>query len=298
MPGQHAKVNCSICQKAMRSDSLKRHMKTHKDILNLTDSELQKELQLRHTMKCEMDEKRQRVAETARNLGVSIPDEVKDSKTDNKSHVRDQLLTLNQIYLQKVELGEEISRVLSEGEVHEECLTQEYKYALELYKQHEKRIDVKAVILRPWQRDAFKLLQQPPNDRTVVWIYDERGNIGKSWFQNYVEAYYGRSRIFRCDLRTKHKDVCHILKNRSLSTVDIFLFNDTRSIVTDTKVVYRILEDIKDGAATASKYDTKVVKFKTPNQVVVFSNTIPEKKNLSIDRWQIFRTSTDGLIEM
>ena len=46
-----------------------------------------------------MDEKRQRVAETARNLGVSIPDEVKDSKTDDKSHVRDQLLTLNQIYL-------------------------------------------------------------------------------------------------------------------------------------------------------------------------------------------------------
>ena len=36
--------------------------------------------------------------------------------------------------------------------------------------------------------------------------------------------------------------------------------------------IYRVLEDIKDGAATTSKYDSKVIKFKTPNIVMVFSN--------------------------
>ena len=39
--------------------------------------------------------------------------------------------------------------------------------------------------------------------------------------------------------------------------------------------MYRILEDIniKDGAVTTSKYDNQVIKFKTPNFVMVFSNS-------------------------
>ena len=298
MPGQHAKVNCSVCHKWMRSDSLKRHMKTHRDLLNLTDDELKKELQIRHNMETEMNEKRQRVVETAQSLGVSIPVEVQGSKIIDKSCVHEHLLTLNQIYLQKVDLGEEISRIVSDGEVYEGCLTHEYKYALELYKQHKKKIEVEEVVLRPWQKVAFDLFQHSPNDRTVIWIYDKCGNIGKSWFQNYVEAYYGYNRIFRCDLRIKHKDVCNILKNRPLSAIDIFLFNDSRSIAAGNFDIYRILEDIKDGAATTSKYDNKIIKFKTPNHVMVFSNSLPDKNNLSADRWQIFQASTDEFIQL
>ena len=62
-------------------------------------------------------------------------------------------------------------------------------------------------------------------------------------------------RVFRSDLRRNHRDTCSILKKRGLSTVDIFLFNDSRSTKGKEINIYRILEDIKDGAATSSKYD-------------------------------------------
>ena len=62
--------------------------------------------------------------------------------------------------------------------------------------------------------------------------------------------------------------------------------------------MYRILEDIKDGAATTSKYDNQVMKFKTPNIVMVFSNSWPATKNLPQDRWKIYSPSNDGLKRM
>ena len=79
--------------------------------------------------------------------------------------------------------------------------------------------------LRPWQEDALKLIDTP-SERQVIWIAGRQRYEGKSWFQNYIQAYFGYQRAARCDLRIKHADVCNVLKKRSLATVDIFLFND------------------------------------------------------------------------
>ena len=89
--------------------------------------------------------------------------------------------------------------------------------------------------------------------------------------------------------------MCNILRKRSTTTVDIFLFNDSRSINDEEPNMYRILEDIKDGAATTSKYDNQRIKFLTPNYVLVFSNSFPNMKHLSKDRWQIFEPMENGL---
>ena len=77
--------------------------------------------------------------------------------------------------------------------------------------------------------------------------------------------------------------------------MDIFLFNDSRSIMGEEVNMYRILEDIKDGAATTSKYDNQVIKFKTPNIVMVFSNSPPKRASLSADRWNVYTPSVNGL---
>ena len=61
--------------------------------------------------------------------------------------------------------------------------------------------------------------------------------------------------------------------------------------------IYRVLEDIKDGAATTSKYNNKVIKFKTPNTVMIFSNKQPNLKSLSRDRWEVYTPTLEGLKE-
>ena len=73
------------------------------------------------------------------------------------------------------------------------------------------------------------------------------------------------------------------------------MFNDTRSVTGEYYNLYRILENIKDGQATASKYDNDNIDFKTPNTVVIFSNQLPNIKKLSKDRWIIFEIKENEL---
>ena len=58
---------------------------------------------------------------------------------------------------------------------------------------------------------------------------------------------------------------------------------------------YTILESIKDGIAVSSKYNSSILQFKIPNVLVVFSNHIPNTKELSKDRWKIYRILSAGL---
>ena len=132
----------------------------------------------------------------------------------------------------------------------------------------------------------------------MIWIVGCKGYEGKSWFQNYVEGYFGYQRVARIDLRIKHANVCNVLTKRTLATVDIFLFNDSRSVSGEEINLYRILEDIKDGQATASKYNNDTLRFKIPNTVMVFSNGYPKIKKLSRDRWRIYNANKDRLREV
>ncbi len=43
------------------------------------------------------------------------------------------------------------------------------------------------------------------------------------------------------------------------------------------------------------KYQSEVVRLKTPNTVIGFSNSDPDVMQLSQDRWQIFSITKDGL---
>ena len=82
-----------------------------------------------------------------------------------------------------------------------------------------------------------------------------------------------------------------------LSTADIFLFNIGKAKKVGEAVNYEVLEDLKDGAAFSSKYNSQQLKIKTPNIVIVFSNEKPDTSELAIDRWKLFYIENDFLVE-
>lgn len=277
----------------MRSDHLERHSKVHTDLLSLTDERVIEELKLRQTVQMEREERRQKIEEIARKEGIPTPMEI--ATTEREEDLREDILRDNQYYLEKVELGKKIDAILSEGIVYEESLSKERKQALDLYRKQRPRFDeILNVKLRPWQEQALQLIETP-TERKVIWMVGRRGNEGKSWFQCYIEAYYGFHRVVRIDLRMKHADVCQVLKKRNLASINVFLFNDSRSVSGEELNLYRILEDIKDGQATTSKYDNDNIRFKTPNTLMVFSNVYPNTKKLSRDRWDIYNVNKNGL---
>ena len=216
----------------MRADVLQRHASKHKDLLSLSDEEIEKELKTRHEEKAEREKKRLKIASIAsiaENIGVSIPDELNERQLDVEETLHQQLLNNKKLYLERIGIGEQISKYLIDDAIPEESLSKDHKYAFDLYRKQQVRVDIASVELRPWQEEALKLFDYP-SERQVIWITGRQGLEGKSWFQRYVESYFGYHRVVRADLRIKHANVCNVLKKRSLGTIDIFLFNDARSV--------------------------------------------------------------------
>ena len=58
-------VQCKVCSKYIRSDHVKRHMGTHKDIMAMTDEEAREELRTRHATELHREERRQEIKEIA-----------------------------------------------------------------------------------------------------------------------------------------------------------------------------------------------------------------------------------------
>ena len=184
--------------------------------------------------------------------------------------------------------------MVTSGKIEQESLSREHTYAFGLYNKMRPILDVGSVILRPWQQQVVLLLDEPTL-RQVIWIKGCLGNEGKSWLQSYIQSMYGFARTVRLDFKSKANDIYLALSKRPLATTEIFLFNDSRSASDDVMPCYPALEAIKDGTAISGKYNSEVVRFKTPNTVIVFSNTDPDVKQLSRDRWQIFNIEADGL---
>ena len=296
---RHKIVSCTVCGKRMRSDTLKRHIRIHKDILSMTDEEVRVELRERHAESLRREERRKKVLKIAleENIPSSDCNEVAlfSYDTTNSVSLREDMNYNNQEYIAKIELGEQIAAIMIDDNIREQSLSKEHKEALKFYRNQMTRTNIQDVELRPWQQHLFEIIKIP-SEREVIWIIGKDGNEGKSWFQDYVESCFGFNRAVRLDLRIKNKDRCNILKKRPLSSIDTFLFNDGRSIPPDEHTYYRILENIKDGFATSSKYDNDIIKFKRPNTVIVFSNIMPDWGKLSMDRWKSYRIESNQLV--
>ena len=284
---RHKEVVCDVCGNSMRSDTLKRHRLIHKDLLSLPDHEIKEELRIRQQFKERKELRKQQVEEIARKNGY-------DGKPTFEQ-LEKKLLHNNKIYLDKIELGRNISVIIAKGVVQEESLDKQHQEALQLYRKRMPRFDVSTSVLRPWQQQALELVETL-TDRKIIWIYGKNGNEGKSWFQSYIQGRYGFNRVVKLDLRIRHENLCNVLKKQSLSSLDIFLFNDARCVAAEDNL-YRILENIKDGQATASKYNNDNIYFKTPNTVIIFSNRLPDTTRLSKDRWNILEIRGNKLID-
>lgn len=129
--------------------------------------------------------------------------------------------------------------------------------------------------LYPWQQDLLKMLEQPADDRTILWLWDKPGNIGKTQLAKYLlvhhkAAYFSGGRA--CDIA-----YCYTGQK-------ICIFNFSRS--KEGNVSYDAMESLKDGVVFSPKYESKIKIFNSPH-VIVFANFAPNNAALSKDRWDI-----------
>ena len=252
--GKHKQVGCKICLKTMRSDNLKRHMKTHEK------------------KQCSIDDVNEKIEYNSNVNVVALKNKIVWGVIE---------------YQRKLELGREIKEIVHELNAPIASLDKADMEALELFENRGQVKEIEAVEWRPWQIDMLEYVKNPTK-RRIIWVVGEKGNEGKTFFQDKIEEQYGRHRVCTMSLTESSKDILHIMRKCVDMQTDIFLFNIVKSVYIND-VNYKILEDIKDGKALARKYNSKMMRFKTPNVIIVFSNMYPDTKGFSEDRWLIFK---------
>ena len=235
---KNKQVECKVCLREMRSDNLKRHMLKHIELNTLDEDETYDEIKHRKKMREE-----------------DLP--IEDYCNTETTYVFDPILFEKQImvddliYTRKIERGKIITNILQKGNAREDSLSKDNREVLQIYRKQMSRRELSNVELRPWQQQLMENISTP-SDREIIWIIGQKGNEGKTWFQEYIESFYGYARVVRLDLKMKTAHVLHVLTKRPLCTTDIFLFNEPRA-VNHESCNYSILESIKDGTAVSSK---------------------------------------------
>ena len=295
---RNKQVACKICYRKMRSDVLQRHMKVHEihflDEGEASFNQLCKNIVNEAMKKPLVDSE----ANQEMNYDSRRPTKRKIEDFDAEgAKLRKYLNKHNDEYNRKIILGKEVYKILGEGNIQEASLPKEMKEALNLYMSNDHDMGRDDVELKPWQKELFEQVTEL-TDRKIIWVVGKSCGEGKTWFQKYIKYMLGRSRVASgISIKATTPNICHALAKHPLATTDIFLFNIGKSKKKSDVVNYEVLEDLKDGDAFASKYNSQQLKIKTPNVIMVFSNEKPDTKQLAMDRWKLFYIENDSLVE-
>lgn len=134
--------------------------------------------------------------------------------------------------------------------------------------------------LHPWQTKVEKMLLSEPDGRTINWIWEPIGAVGKSAFCKYMFVKHNALVI----QGGKLADIMNIIFNTNMDTCSIVIIDVPRN--NGNNVSYNAIECILNGMITNTKYETGAKVFNPPN-VLVFSNYAPDTDKLSADRWNI-----------
>lgn len=132
-----------------------------------------------------------------------------------------------------------------------------------------------------WQQKLATLLCQSPPDRLVYWIWDERGNTGKTSFAFSMCLNHRKTAIY---VSGKAVDAKYAVVNCKTKPIHIF-YGIQRS--QEGYVSYSAIEQLKDGFFFSGKYEAGMY-LSNPPWVVIFANFAPNLAKLSSDRWRVY----------
>lgn len=138
------------------------------------------------------------------------------------------------------------------------------------------------VMLFPWQQTVLDMVQAEPDDRSIVWIHEKIGAVGKTTFMKHLMRFEAA-----IPLEGKKADMLYIAQQNES---DLYIMDLERSM--EQFVSYASMEKVKNGAYMCGKYEGGIVDRNCPH-FIVFANFAPEREKLSLDRWKVFTISED-----
>lgn len=122
--------------------------------------------------------------------------------------------------------------------------------------------------LRDWQQDLADVLDLEPDDRKIIFVVDEEGNKGKSWFCRwYLSKHPDKTQVLGIG---KKDDIAHMIDERK----SVFLFNLARGQM--EYLNFSLLENLKDRMVISPKYNSRTKILGSNCHVVIFGNELPD----------------------
>lgn len=143
--------------------------------------------------------------------------------------------------------------------------------------------------LRPFQDTIIDQLNVF-DTRHINYIYQPKGNVGKSILVSYLRAY----KLARClpSILKDGKDIMRMVMN--MPTSKAYFFDMPKAMKKENLFsFYSAIEEIKNGYAWDDRYSFKEKCFDCP-QVWIMSNSPPFLDWLSIDRWKFYTINNES----
>lgn len=144
--------------------------------------------------------------------------------------------------------------------------------------------------LYDWQKKILNIIEnEEPDDRTINWIYNEKGKGGKSNFAKYL-FYHKKAMYLRSGTARDIKNI--LFDNKFARDIIIDLTRSKENFVS-----YTLMEELKDGFLFSTKFEGGAKLITTPH-IFVFANFKPDTTKLSLDRWNIQELINDEFIDI
>lgn len=164
-------------------------------------------------------------------------------------------------------------------EKHSEVYAKYTRFCLEYVEDNYPSIQIPEYELRNWQRFLLQKITSPPDRRKIIFVVDEIGNSGKSWFAHFHTS--KNKNISQVLLPGKKSDMAFVLKANLK-----YLFLDAPRSKQGEYIQYDFLEDLKNGYVFSNKYESRIKTYE-PMHVIVNMNEKPDMSKLSEDRYDI-----------
>jgi hypothetical protein len=143
----------------------------------------------------------------------------------------------------------------------------------------------------PWQQFLLNILDHMgSDDRTITWVYNQEGSMGKSRFAEFLSDTRNACIITTPNVKDGLHAVTEHVKRKGYPPVVIF------DMARSTKIdgIYTIIESLKSRKATSGKYRSASLDFPFHPLVLIFSNAYPRIEALTLDRWIIHVPDYNG----
>lgn len=138
-----------------------------------------------------------------------------------------------------------------------------------------------------WMLRLSAILAQPPDGRSIYWIWEPIGAAGKTTYQKWYSLQNKGDVLVLSGKAHDMKNGIIKFKEENGTVPRVIMCNVPRS-VEERYISWQGMEEIKDMLFYSGKYEGGMINDKPPH-FILFANWEPDTSHMSGDRWNIIR---------